>query len=287
MLDVEPSRAISSSSLMSPRVCLTSGCSRSSADLAEGPAFQEGDLALCHIAARHALQLPRRIAVDGLVAARLDQLVLLGQARHPDETRLPDRHAGRVQRACDRAQAAAGSTTKSILSALSCMGRCINARRRQRPPRRPAPGAAGTTGNKNRSLLHKFRKFNGSRAGPTLEIGTEWYATRATRPWTARGWPRTAPKTAIIGSLKMRCGPILRGPPPDTPPCTISSFDSVQRRRLRRLRPLDDFLVIFASGADALTFLHGQLTQDVTGLPADAARLAGYCTARAGCWPRC
>ena len=43
--------------------------------------------------------------------------------------------------------------------------------------------------------------------------------------------------------------------------------------------PLDDFLVISASGADALTFLHGQLTQDVTGLPADAARLAGYCTA--------
>ena len=35
--------------------------------------------------------------------------------------------------------------------------------------------------------------------------------------------------------------------------------------------PLDDFLVISASGADALTFLHGQLTQDVTGLPADAA----------------
>ena len=36
--------------------------------------------------------------------------------------------------------------------------------------------------------------------------------------------------------------------------------------------PLDDFSVISASGADALTFLHGQLTQDVTGLPADAAR---------------
>ncbi|MCZ8398682.1 YgfZ/GcvT domain-containing protein [Achromobacter ruhlandii] len=44
--------------------------------------------------------------------------------------------------------------------------------------------------------------------------------------------------------------------------------------------PLDDFAVFSASGADALTFLHGQLTQDVTGLPADAARLAGYCTAK-------
>lgn len=44
--------------------------------------------------------------------------------------------------------------------------------------------------------------------------------------------------------------------------------------------PLDDFVVFSASGADALPFLHGQLTQDVTGLPADAARLAGYCTAK-------
>ncbi|MCY1208572.1 tRNA-modifying protein YgfZ [compost metagenome] len=44
--------------------------------------------------------------------------------------------------------------------------------------------------------------------------------------------------------------------------------------------PLEDFLVFSASGADALAFLHGQLTQDVTGLPADAARLAGYCTAK-------
>ncbi|MGO4398916.1 MULTISPECIES: CAF17-like 4Fe-4S cluster assembly/insertion protein YgfZ [Achromobacter] len=44
--------------------------------------------------------------------------------------------------------------------------------------------------------------------------------------------------------------------------------------------PLEDFQVFSASGADALTFLHGQLTQDVTGLPADAARLAGYCTAK-------
>ncbi|WP_287932116.1 folate-binding protein, partial [Achromobacter sp.] len=47
-----------------------------------------------------------------------------------------------------------------------------------------------------------------------------------------------------------------------------------------QLAPLDDFAVFSASGADALTFLHGQLTQDVTGLPADAARLAGYCTAK-------
>jgi len=44
--------------------------------------------------------------------------------------------------------------------------------------------------------------------------------------------------------------------------------------------PLSDYTVISASGADALSFLHGQLTQDVTGLSPDTARLAGYCTAK-------
>ncbi len=44
--------------------------------------------------------------------------------------------------------------------------------------------------------------------------------------------------------------------------------------------PLDDYLIFAASGADALSFLHGQLTQDVTGLPPNTARLAGYCTAK-------
>ncbi|HYG46090.1 MAG TPA: folate-binding protein [Bordetella sp.] len=44
--------------------------------------------------------------------------------------------------------------------------------------------------------------------------------------------------------------------------------------------PLPDYAIIAAAGADALPFLHGQLTQDVTGLPADGARLGGYCTAK-------
>ena len=43
---------------------------------------------------------------------------------------------------------------------------------------------------------------------------------------------------------------------------------------------LDALRVISATGDDALAFLHGQLTQDVTGLPADRASLAGYCTAK-------
>ncbi|ANN72463.1 YgfZ/GcvT domain-containing protein [Bordetella bronchialis] len=38
--------------------------------------------------------------------------------------------------------------------------------------------------------------------------------------------------------------------------------------------------MVTASGADAIDFLHGQLTQDVKGLAPDAAALAGYCTAK-------
>jgi folate-binding protein YgfZ len=43
---------------------------------------------------------------------------------------------------------------------------------------------------------------------------------------------------------------------------------------------LDDWGLIRASGRDARSFLHGQLTQDVLHLPADAARLAGYCSVK-------
>jgi len=59
-------------------------------------------------------------------------------------------------------------------------------------------------------------------------------------------------------------------------------FDSIpaQADGSARCVALPDYAVVAASGADALTFLHGQLTQDVTGLPADGARLAGYCTAK-------
>ena len=43
---------------------------------------------------------------------------------------------------------------------------------------------------------------------------------------------------------------------------------------------LDDWGVIRAAGADAATFLHNQLTNDVLALDATHARLAGYCTAK-------
>jgi hypothetical protein len=44
--------------------------------------------------------------------------------------------------------------------------------------------------------------------------------------------------------------------------------------------PLPDWGLIRAQGADARSFLHGQLTQDVTHLVPGSARLAGYCTAK-------
>lgn len=43
---------------------------------------------------------------------------------------------------------------------------------------------------------------------------------------------------------------------------------------------LPDHQVFVASGEDAASFLHGQLTQDITHLPEDGARFAGYCTAK-------
>ncbi|MBK6866165.1 MAG: folate-binding protein YgfZ [Ideonella sp.] len=43
---------------------------------------------------------------------------------------------------------------------------------------------------------------------------------------------------------------------------------------------LADLGVIRASGTDAASFLHGQLTNDITHLGPDEARLAGYCSAK-------
>jgi len=43
---------------------------------------------------------------------------------------------------------------------------------------------------------------------------------------------------------------------------------------------LDDWGLIRAEGPDAASFLHSQLTQSVTDLPTDAARLGGYCSAK-------
>ncbi|MGB3289809.1 MAG: folate-binding protein [Burkholderiaceae bacterium] len=48
----------------------------------------------------------------------------------------------------------------------------------------------------------------------------------------------------------------------------------------RFLASLSDLAVIEVAGADAVDFLHGQLTHDVKGLEPGRARLAGYCTAK-------
>ena len=51
-------------------------------------------------------------------------------------------------------------------------------------------------------------------------------------------------------------------------------------RQLRTQLRLGDWGVIRAQGADAASFLHGQLTQDFALLDRDHARLAGFCTAK-------
>lgn len=43
---------------------------------------------------------------------------------------------------------------------------------------------------------------------------------------------------------------------------------------------LTDWSLLRAQGADAATFLQGQLTQDVAGMPTGEARLSGYCSAK-------
>lgn len=43
---------------------------------------------------------------------------------------------------------------------------------------------------------------------------------------------------------------------------------------------LTEYALFSASGSDAASFLHGQLTNDVTGLSPSQARLAGFCTAK-------
>jgi folate-binding protein YgfZ len=57
-----------------------------------------------------------------------------------------------------------------------------------------------------------------------------------------------------------------------------AEFESVLARGA--FMPLDQFGVLEATGDDAATFLHSQLTNDVQHLDAASARLAGYCSAK-------
>ena len=47
-----------------------------------------------------------------------------------------------------------------------------------------------------------------------------------------------------------------------------------------RVCALAEFAVVEITGADAVSFLQGQVTNDIAGAPVGQARLAGYCTAQ-------
>ena len=55
---------------------------------------------------------------------------------------------------------------------------------------------------------------------------------------------------------------------------------SADSHALARCAPLPQLQVVDISGADAVEFLHSQLTQDVRGLNPEQAAFAGYCTAK-------
>lgn len=65
-------------------------------------------------------------------------------------------------------------------------------------------------------------------------------------------------------------------------PDSSAQFQSTasQNTALGHMAELENYKVFAVTGADAATFLHGQLTNDVTALGTDDARYAGYCTAK-------
>src|SRR5690554_2548355 len=64
-----------------------------------------------------------------------------------------------------------------------------------------------------------------------------------------------------------------------TNPCLLEVVPAMNQVSSSLFR-LDDFAVMQVAGPDAVSFLQGQLTQDVMNQPGDRARLAGYCTAK-------
>jgi glycine cleavage system aminomethyltransferase T len=65
---------------------------------------------------------------------------------------------------------------------------------------------------------------------------------------------------------------------PVLPRPSAEEFDAVIQHGA--YMPLTQFGVIDATGDDAASFLHGQLTNDTQHLDAASARLAGYCSAK-------
>jgi tRNA-modifying protein YgfZ len=94
---------------------------------------------------------------------------------------------------------------------------------------------------------------------------------------TASGTPPVAPAgahTGIAGAAQAAVPVEL----PTLPRPAADEFDAVVRQGA--YMPLTQFGVIDATGDDAASFLHGQLTNDTQHLDAANARLAGYCSAK-------
>ena len=75
--------------------------------------------------------------------------------------------------------------------------------------------------------------------------------------------------------------------PPARPPRNVTAVDlpaaadlPAPPAPLHGVLPLTDWGLLRARGDDSRSFLHGQLTQDIVGLPPGQARLAGYCSAK-------
>src|SRR5690606_36886771 len=209
------------------------------------------------------------VAGARLVSACLDQLVSFGKPCQPCKAILPHRNAGLVHGARHGARRAAGRHDE-----LDPFGWQV-----QRPLY-PEPRAGGRGGGQQHhgqagsqkidvELFHKCAQFNGYGG-----IGRPCRPCRV--PGIApEGRPPRVSSTYSAGALS---APRLR--------CLIPamhaffSLIATQSDGSPLCAPLPDYAVVSASGDDALSFLHGQLTQDVTGLPPDSARLAGYCTAK-------
>ncbi|MEA3129655.1 MAG: tRNA-modifying protein YgfZ, partial [Paraburkholderia sp.] len=94
---------------------------------------------------------------------------------------------------------------------------------------------------------------------------------------TASGTTSVTPAVASAGAAAPTTATASVGLP-TLPRPAADEFDAVIRHGA--YMPLTQFGVIDATGDDAASFLHGQLTNDTQHLDAANARLAGYCSAK-------
>ncbi|WP_281665138.1 YgfZ/GcvT domain-containing protein [Paraburkholderia fungorum] len=94
---------------------------------------------------------------------------------------------------------------------------------------------------------------------------------------TASGTPSVTPAVAPSGAVATAHA-AASAALPTLPRPAADEFDAVIQQGA--YMPLTQFGVIDATGDDAASFLHGQLTNDTQHLDAANARLAGYCSAK-------